>query len=521
MFQAQYKLTALIIILAVLLSACDITISDATPAFIPTGELPTLTAFPTETAVATLTPTLEPTSTEVVTTAFATPDPPRPRNPYLAAMGADWEAFLYKVQVGEELGAIGARYGVSIAQMRAANGFTEADGLLPGQIILVPQLIQIHSPDLKLIPDSELVYGPSTIGFDVTTFVAKYNRGYLYSYTETVNGESMTGAQLLQRAAESYSVNPRLLLALLEYQTGWLTNDDPSGNARLYPFGRAQGGTEGLYRQLGWIANALNGGFYDYRSGELGLLILGDGTRAGLSDGLNAGTVALDYVFAQTTTDADQWTAAIESRGFIRTYQRLFGDPFAKAVEPLIPDKLTQPELSLPWQGGETWFYSGGPHSSYGNGSPWGAVDFLPPGLLSGCAVSENWVTSVAPGLVVRSRDGQLLLDLDRDGNEQTGWVILYLHVAAQGRPEVGTILLTGDKVGHPSCEGGSAQDSHVHIARKYNGVWISADDPLAPFVLGGYTLRSTGSEYNGLIEGFGLARLACACREDTNAINK
>ncbi len=520
MFQSHHKLRIFLAV-ALCLSACDITISDATPAFIPTAGSSTATIFPTETAVATLTPTLEPTETIAVTPIAATPDPPRPRNPYLAAMGGDWEAFSYKVQVGEELGAIGARYGVSIAQMRAANGFTEADGLLPGQIILVPQLIQIQSPDLKLIPDSELVYGPSTVGFDVAAFVVKYQRGYLYGYTETVNGESMTGAQLIQRAAESYSVNPRLLLALLEYQTGWLTNDDPEANARLYPFGRTQGGTEGLYRQLGWAANALNGGFYDYRAGALGLLILGDGTRAGLSDGLNAGTVALDYVFAQTTIDAEQWQAAISANGFIRTYRRLFGDPFTNAIEPLVPATLIQPELSLPWQGGETWFYSGGPHSSYGTGSPWGAVDFLPPGLLSGCATSENWVTSVAPGLVVRSRDGQLLLDLDRDGNEQTGWVILYLHVAAQDRPEAGTVLLTGDKVGHASCEGGSAQDAHVHIARKYNGVWLTANDPLAPFVLGGYTLRSTGSEYNGLIEGFGVARLACACREETNAIVK
>jgi LasA protease len=511
----------LCLLIALSLTACEVTISDATPAFIEPTDSSTQTAIPSATATESLTATPEATATELATSIAATPDPERQHNPNLVAMGDGWEAFSYQVQVGEELGQIGARYGLSIEQMRAANGFDGSEVLLPNQVILIPQFIETTSPALKLIPDSELVYGPSTVGFDVEAFLEKYKRGYLYSYTELVNGETITGAQLVQRAAQSYSVNPRLLLALLEYQTGWLTSNEIEGNALLYPFGRAQGGTERLYRQLGWAATTLNAGFYEWRDGTLSLLILGDGTRAGLSDGLNAGTVALQSFFSQTSVNESQWEDAVGAGGFLRTYRRLFGDPFANSVEPLIPETLSQPELALPWQGGETWFYSGGPHASFGNGSPWGAVDFLPPGRLSGCAVSTNWVTSITSGVVARSGEGQLLLDLDRDGNEQTGWVILYLHLAGLDRPETGTLLLTGDKVGHASCEGGFAEDAHIHIARKYNGVWLTANDPLAPFVLGGYTLRSTGSEYNGLIEGFGVARLACACREETNAIVK
>jgi hypothetical protein len=406
-------------------------------------------------------------------------------------------------------------------QIRAANGFTGGETLRPGQIVLIPQLVQATSPARKLIPDSELVNGPSAIGFDVETWIAKYKRGYLYRYTEIVNGEEVTGAVLIQRTAQSYSLNPRLLLALLEYQSGWLTESEPGENAKLYPFGRAEGGTEGLHRQLGWAANTLNHGFYDWRAGTLSLLILGDGTRVRLSDGLNAGTAALQLFFSLTTLDSESWKSAISSTGLIKTYGQLFGEPFAAPVEPLIPNTLNQPELGLPWQGGETWFYSGGPHSAFGAGSPWGAVDFLPPGNESGCGVSANWVTAVAPGVIARSAAGQVLLDLDQDGNEQTGWVILYLHIAAEDRVAAGALLNRGDHIGHPSCEGGFAQDAHVHLARKYNGVWLAADQPLAPFVLGGYTFKSSGSEYNGLIEGFGLARQACACRSSSNAISK
>lgn len=513
------SLIQLALIPALLLSSCASPAPTPTTASPSPAGSPTLAATPSATegsAASTRTP--RPTSTPVPPT--PTPDPPRANTPDLSAFGEDWAAFSYKVQPGEDLGVIGARYGLTIQQMRAANGFVGGEILLPGQIILVPQKIQLASPTFKLIPDSELVYGPGVIDFDVEEFTAKYKRGYLYHYTEMVNGEETSGAVLIQRAAENYSVNPRLLVALLEHQSGWLTRAGPDDLGKLYPFGRTEGGTEGLYRQLQWAANALNHGFYEWRDGSLSLLILSDGTRVGLSEGVNAGTASLQY-FLSLSAPAGDWESAVGPAGFFKTYTRLFGDPFANAVEPLIDPSLTQPELGLPWQGGETWFFSGGPHGAYGSGAPWGAIDFLPPGKESGCGVSPNWVTAAAPGMVVRSRDGQLLLDLDGDGYEQTGWVILYLHIAGQDRPAAGAALTRGDHVGHASCEGGYAADAHVHIARKYNGVWLAADDPFAPFAIGGYTVRSTGSEYNGLLEGSDAAKQACACRNSSNAITK
>jgi len=510
------------------LASCAAPVAAPTAASSSSTESPTLAAAPSVAASQSPNPpttqpphhlTAQPPNPPPTQPPSPTPDAPRANTPNLSALGEGWAAFSYTVKPGEDLGLIGARYGLSIESMRAANGFVGGEILLPGQAILVPQKIQQYGPALKLIPDSELVYGPTTIGFDVEKFIVKYKRGYLYNYTEIVNGEEVSGAALIQRAAESYSVNPRLLLALVEHQSGWLTKAKPSETT--YPFGRAEGGSEGLLRQLGWAANALNRGFYEWQNGKLSLLILGDGTRVGLSEGLNAGTASLQFFFSQTTISIEGWESGIGAKGFIKTYNKLFGDPFAIAVEPLAPAALSQPEISLPWQGGETWFFSGGPHSSFGPGSPWGAIDFLPPGKESGCGVSANWVTAVAPGIVARSGEGQLLLDLDNDGYEQTGWVILYLHVAEQDRPTAGASLVRGDKVGHASCEGGFAKDAHVHLARKYNGVWLEADDPVAPFIIGGYTVRSSGSEYNGVLSGPEMARQACACRDSSNAVTK
>jgi len=37
------------------------------------------------------------------------------------------------------------------------------------------------------------------------------------------------------------------------------------------------------------------------------------------------------------------------------------------------------------------------------------------------CYVSPNWVTAAAPGVIARSGEGYVVLDLDGDGDEHTG----------------------------------------------------------------------------------------------------
>ncbi len=88
-------------------------------------------------------------------------------------------------------------------------------------------------------------------------------------------------------------------------------------------------------------------------------------------------------------------------------------------------------------------------------------------------------------------------IDLDGDGFEQTGWALLYLHVSAESAVPVGTWVGMGDHLGHPSCEGGHATGTHVHIARKFNGEWIAADSPM-PFNLSGWAAHAASTAYYG-----------------------
>jgi LasA protease len=100
---------------------------------------------------------------------------------------------------------------------------------------------------------------------------------------------------------------------------------------------------------------------------------------------------------------------------------------------------------------------------------------------------------------VVRSEGGQVVVDMDGDGREQTGWDMLYLHIANRDRIPVGSFVNTGDRLGHPSCEGGVVTGTHVHIARKYNGEWILADGAL-PFDLSGWIAHAGSRIYIGTL---------------------
>ena len=198
------------------------------------------------------------------------------------------------------------------------------------------------------------------------------------------------------------------------------------------------------------------------------------------------------------------WIRDVSPGGIFDTYYVLFGYPFDAAIEPLVPTDLTQPILTLPFAAGEIWAFTGGPHLAWDAGTPFGALDFAPPGEALGCVESNNWVTAVADGLVTRSGDGKVTLDLDDDGNEGSGWVIQYMHIESRDRVQQGTFLREGEPIGHPSCEGGISSGTHVHITRKFNGVWIAADGAV-PFTLSGWVASGTGEEYVGKLTRNGI----------------
>ncbi len=318
--------------------------------------------------------------------------------------------------------------------------------------------------------------------------------GYLANYSENVGGRVLSGAEIVRLVAHHYSVGPRLLLAMVELKGGWVTDPSPVAAAL-----GANGSRSNLFsQQLAWAADQLNKGYYDWRGRGMELITWDDGTTTRYASNLNAGTAGLQYFLSLYATKS-QWATWVGDGpdSLIGTYRSLFGDPAKYAVQPLIPADLANPSLSLPWAKGETWHFTGGPHGAWEDGSAWAALDFVPSGGPFGCALPPSFATAAAPGLVIYSQDGEVLIDLDKDGHEETGWVLFYLHMAGDGRVPVDTEVEQGDPIGHPSCEGGFSESAHLHFARKYNGEWIAAGGPL-PFMLSGWQAHSSGTDYDG-----------------------
>jgi murein DD-endopeptidase MepM/ murein hydrolase activator NlpD len=427
------------------------------------------------------------------------------------------DTVVHVVQPGESVGVIASLYSVGPGLILSANGLADPNYLFIGQALIIPPPIPLEpGPGFKIIPDSELVYGPASTLFDTRSVGAAWD-GYLNHYAEEVEGRVYDGPAIVQLVAQRYSVNPRLLLAVLEYQGGWLTHADVGAERTSYPIGYVRAGYEGLFSQLSWAADELNAGYYRWRAGWAGPFVLMDGNVIPPGPGINAGTAALDWLFAGLYPE-HSWRTVVDEAGFYQTYLTLFGIPFDYAVEPLYGEDLAQPELTLPFEEGSVWSFTSGPHSGWGVSAAWAALDFAPPGNAFGCVLSNAWVVASADGVVVRADQGEVILDLDGDGLEQTGWVILYMHIESRGRVRVGTELRQGDRIGHPSCEGGVSDGTHVHIARRYNGEWIAADAEI-PFNLDGWVSAGYGAQYDGTLTRDGVVLSACACRNSTNQI--
>jgi len=442
-----------------------------------------------------------------------TPDPPHP----LPALPTETET--YMVQSGDTLNRIAQRYGVGLNDLIQANDLDSPDYLEIGQVLTIPvPTPEGTGPAFKIIPDSELVYGPASVDFDVVAFVREQG-GYLSTYEEEVYGQDLNGAEIVELIAREYSVNPRLLLAVLEHQSGWVTLANPGEATLEYPIGVFEAYREGLYRQLAWAANTLNRGYYVWRVNGVAAWNLADGNIVPVAPTINAGTAAVQHFFSPLL-DPSEWKVAVSEDGLFTTYQSLFGYPFDFTFEPILPSGLAQPPMQLPFEPGEPWAYTGGPHGGWGGGSAWAALDFAPPGEALGCVTSDSWVVAVADGLIVRAANGAVVQDLDGDEFEQTGWTVLYMHIESRNRVRPGTYLQAGERIGHPSCEGGVSSGTHVHLARRYNGEWIPADQEI-PFVLDGWISTGAGYEYDGYLKKDGETVEAWEGRDPKNEIQR
>ncbi len=444
--------------------------------------------------------TLSPATIEAVATAVAQPSlvpPPGPSAPPSPPV-EDGAFYHYTTQSGDSLPALAQRFDVPEASILSPQPLPPNGFIDPGLTLTIPNVGFSKLHHGFSLPDSEVVNSPTSLDFDIAAFVAQAN-GPLSSYQERVLKEILTGAQIVERVALESSINPRLLLAWIELRSGWVSGSRPAPRNERYPIGFAISNWEGLYKELVISATHLNAGYYGWRAGSLVEDVLPKGERVRLAPELNAGAAALGNLLARLY-DQPQWAAAMNGPDSLpAVYADLFGDPWERAARlgPILPPGLSQPPLNLPITSGERWSFTGGPHASWKTGSPLGAIDLAPVTGEGRCIVSRAWALAPAAGVIARSARNVVTVDVDGDGFEQTGWVILFLHLADSERISAGVRVQADDRLGHPSCEGGVVTGTHMHIARKYNGEWLPAGPPL-PMNLGGWVVYPGPKIYQG-----------------------
>lgn len=470
--------------------------------FTPTTEiiLPEATEAPTQEPTPTTDPADNPTPTAYLP----------PTETLVPTPEAQQEPIIYHAQAGDTLSVVATHFGVGKDQIQSNVELPESSFINPGTLLVIPQVLINTTSSSHLLPDSEFVYSRAITDSDFPEDVVQFIKdagGYLSEEREYEHSNLTSGGEIVKNIAQNNSINPYLLLAMLEYESNWVFGQ-PQNLAQLkYPMGHIDYDKDGLVHQLRWAVNQLSIGYYGWREGRLTEIILKNAqspTRsvtARIEPSLNAGTVALQYFYSQIY-DSDEWIQALDDdTGFITTYEEMFGSQENRTqYEPLFSHNLVQPDLELPFVPSVVWNYTGGPHGAWEREGSWSAVDFAPSGFRGECSNSYAYVTASAPGLVVRAADGAVIINLDYNDNEHSGWVLLYLHIATDGRlVEAGDEVNTGDRLGHPSCEGGISTGTHVHMARKYNGEWMTADGP-TPFVLSGWTVHNGSAVYKGTL---------------------
>lgn len=198
-----------------------------------------------------------------------------------------------------------------------------------------------------LVADDRFAFEPDFYAAEVQAFLEAQDSVLAQATFPVGQGED-TFAHALVGHCIRYSLNPKVLLALIEVESG-LVRGNGTGGEMQWTFGYRDAKWQGLELQLQWAAYTLADGFREARSKETPLLT--DGTLAPIPGEAGAATQSVLRLLAYTA-DAERF-AMLRSDGpgsFVATYQALFGqDPRLPLDDSWEPSR--RPFLQLPFQG--------------------------------------------------------------------------------------------------------------------------------------------------------------------------
>jgi hypothetical protein len=163
------------------------------------------------------------------------------------------DAILYYTQSGDWLPAVANRFGVDESEITSPKPVSNKGLLDPGTLLIIPNhrddTIE-YTPGAQLIPDSEIVFSATAVDFNISGYIREAG-GYLSTFREYLGTTGWTtGSNAIERLSYENSIDPRLLLAILDYEAHWVRGKPDTVLHADYPLNYQKPAFKGLFSQL-------------------------------------------------------------------------------------------------------------------------------------------------------------------------------------------------------------------------------------------------------------------------------
>ena len=327
------------------------------------------------------------------------------------------------------------------------------------------------------VTGADLIYTPDEMfGFDIERYLAK-RAPHLRGHGEAIS-----------HWAGYSSISPKVLIALMEQQSGVVTRTRMRGNAMTRPFGKLSR-RNGFNQQIEDVAEQLRVIVYSQRDIEVAAKAQGKPAMA-------QNPLRTLYQNAGETASS---AAVLGHAQFAGTYGALFNETWGSKAKPSIVDGNIGTRagpangfLRFPYPVQASW-HVGGAHTNTGSGNyPMSSLDMSVGGGW-GSNQSGVRVSSSASGTF--KRHSSCFAEIVHSG----GWSTTYYHMM---NLQYATNAVVGQSVfiGNPAntqaqalCNGGSSTGPHQHWSLKLNGSHYN----LNQVTVSGYLITATGTSYD------------------------
>jgi murein DD-endopeptidase MepM/ murein hydrolase activator NlpD len=283
-------------------------------------------------------------------------------------------------------------------------------------------------------------------------------------------------AEALSGQTSYYSVNPKVILALIELQSRLLSTDRPSSDQVGWALGYQgeNGNKRGLQAQVRWAVKQILYAKRDYP--EYAPLTYADNSSAPPPPGWSLSEYALARTLSPTTSPGR--LPGLLQR-FLETYTRLFGDPrtppegWPAPSAPFLSWPIAHPAPVT------SFFDHGGPfltrNAQAGIVTYWGRSETDLAFAYNG---HDGWDYAAAPpDMALAAADGEVVFAGNADDNCNTravivdhgnGYRTLYWHLARVG-VQIGDRVARGQPVGMIGSTG-CATGPHLHFGVQFLG---------------------------------------------------